>query len=207
MLTCGFSAVEHKSLASSSDSSSPTTPEVAIYTLPNASVDSNDGVPSAPTAPPSVALPRRAGSGTKSAKRALWAITNVEDGPVAPSIDPTSLLEPSDLARPVACAPVDVEALRKAGGKRKKACKGCTCGLAELEKEELAREKGVVEMEDLPKVEQENLRIEAAVRAANKMTPEMKVSSCGSCYMGDAFRCSTCPYLGELIVISSSTCS
>lgn len=160
-----------------------------MYTLSNASVDSD----STSAAPLAVALPRRVGSASKSAKRALWAITSVADSNVTP-IDPTSLLEQEDLVKPIACAPVDVDALRKAGGggKRKKACKGCTCGLAELEKEELAKERGV-DIEDLG----EGLRLEAAVRAANKMTPEMKVSSCGSCYLGDAFRCASCPYRGE----------
>ena len=53
-----------------------------------------------------------------------------------------------------------------------RACKNCSCGRKELE-EELGAE------------------------AAKDMLENGKVeSSCGSCYLGDAFRCETCPYKG-----------
>ena len=87
---------------------------------------------------------------------------------------------------------------------RKKACKGCTCGLAELEAEE---EKNVVLVNVMPDggdggaevVERggERERLLAAAAAAPKAT-----SSCGNCYLGDAFRCSGCPYLGKCLPLS-----
>ncbi|KAL0476635.1 hypothetical protein AKO1_014958 [Acrasis kona] len=65
-------------------------------------------------------------------------------------------------------------------GITKKACKNCTCGLAEKEiKEEQDKR------EDLKKV----------IIDAGGVDTEVK-SSCGSCYKGDAFRCASCPYLG-----------
>lgn len=78
-------------------------------------------------------------------------------------IDSDLLLKEDDLKKP------DPTSLKVCGttGKRK-ACKNCSCGLAE----ELEQEKQV---SDAP--------------------PPVK-SSCGSCYLGDAFRCASCPYLG-----------
>jgi hypothetical protein len=75
-------------------------------------------------------------------------------------IDEDELLDESDLEKP------DDLSLRvcTTTGKRK-ACKDCTCGLAE--------------------------------ELSNKTMQEGTVrSSCGSCYLGDAFRCASCPYLG-----------
>lgn len=99
--------------------------------------------------------------GTKTKKASdVWKLNG--DDEEEETINSDDLLDEEDKALP------DPGTLRVCGttGKRK-ACKDCSCGLAE----ELAGEKQ-------PSVNQ------------------IQKSSCGSCYLGDAFRCATCPYLG-----------
>ncbi|KZT42889.1 DUF689-domain-containing protein, partial [Sistotremastrum suecicum HHB10207 ss-3] len=123
----------------------------------------------------------------KAAKKALWSLNS----PSTPRIDAEKLLTEEDRRRPEACEPPAAGAPR-----RKKACKGCTCGLAEMEAEELQNSQVVFldgaetgKTQVVPLSEKD--RLVAAAAAAPKAT-----SSCGSCYLGDAFRCSSCPYLG-----------
>jgi len=150
----------------------------------------------------SVPLPRRGkpdsqDSGKKATKEALWTLVS----PSTPSIDAEALLTPADRERPAACTP----AASGSAPRRKKACKGCTCGLAEIEKAEEAEQTelaerlkvvlldadGVVEVDATGGVDRERERLKKAAESAKKAT-----SSCGSCYLGDAFRCSSCPYKG-----------
>ncbi|KAJ7068019.1 cytokine-induced anti-apoptosis inhibitor 1, Fe-S biogenesis-domain-containing protein [Mycena amicta] len=124
-----------------------------------------------------------------AAKKALWTLTPAASTPL---IDAEALLTDSDRARPVpTCEPV------KAGTpRRKKACKNCSCGLRELEEAELRASKvvvldGAVDGEAVEVSQEERQRLVNAASAAPKAT-----SSCGSCFLGDAFRCASCPYLG-----------
>ncbi|XP_053934627.1 anamorsin [Cuculus canorus] len=77
-------------------------------------------------------------------------------------LDSDELLDSEDLKKP---DPLSLRAPSCKEMGKKKACKNCTCGLAE----ELEQEK--------------------------KKNSQPK-SACGNCYLGDAFRCASCPYLG-----------
>ncbi|XP_060066402.1 anamorsin homolog [Ylistrum balloti] len=92
----------------------------------------------------------------------VWKLSSMDmmDGDVE-MVDDDDLLDEEDLKKP---DPASLKA--DCGGRaKKKACKNCSCGLAE-------------ELEGLaPK-------------------PKTATSACGSCYLGDAFRCASCPYLG-----------
>lgn len=90
------------------------------------------------------------------------------EGPVSADklLDEDEILTEADKKKPER-----TEVTTDGEAKPKKACANCTCGLAdELEKE--AKEK-----------------IKKPDESAAK-------SSCGSCYLGDAFRCASCPYRG-----------
>ncbi|XP_026221973.1 anamorsin [Anabas testudineus] len=98
-------------------------------------------------------------------------------------VDSDTLLDEDDLKKPDPSS-LKAPSCGEGAGKKKKACKNCTCGLAE-ELEQESRE---------------------------KQTPNLPKSACGSCYLGDAFRCASCPYLGmpafkpgEKIVLDNTT--
>ncbi|KAH9814650.1 cytokine-induced anti-apoptosis inhibitor 1, Fe-S biogenesis-domain-containing protein [Melampsora americana] len=173
-ITQSFNQSKVESMMNSSQlskvSSSPSPDECLLFTA-SAPISTTSN-PTSSTVP--LNLPK------KSLKASLWSFTPTSDTDL---IDESTLLTAEDLIKPstngeVACNPKKV----------KKACKNCTCGLRELE---------LMDENDLPF----NLK----VNGANKPLTEGKVgvkgaatitSSCGSCYLGDAFRCSGCPYLG-----------
>lgn len=145
---------------------------------------------SATVAPAAVSVPLRRRD--TSSKKVLWTLNS----PSTPSIDAEALLTPADRERPIpTCEPFNASAPR-----RKRACKNCSCGLAEIEAEELKQSKvvmldGKVDGSAVEMSQSEKDRLINAAKAAPKAT-----SSCGSCFLGDAFRCASCPYLGQSIL-------
>ncbi|XP_068639856.1 anamorsin homolog [Aristolochia californica] len=81
-------------------------------------------------------------------------------------IDEDSLLTEEDMKKPQLPDVGDCEV-----GSTRKACKNCTCGLAE--------------------VEEKAVKIDLSEEQLNN--PQ---SACGNCGLGDAFRCGGCPYKG-----------
>jgi len=82
-------------------------------------------------------------------------------------VDESSLLSEADLAKPNLVDDCEL-------GATKKACKNCTCGRAEQEAGQVEKPRITLAMLENPAVN----------------------SACGSCALGDAFRCGGCPYKG-----------
>jgi hypothetical protein len=165
-------------------------------------------------------LPLRRKLGNKlsssSNKKALWSVTAAQDVPL---IDQNTLLSEAEKLAPSAARrdDCDIESALATGSKKKKACKGCTCGLRELEEEEeqsrqAALSQGIVQLDasdmDMPEGSNglEKTEVTETMVDEHGITRVIKrvkvdtsgaTSSCGSCFLGDAFRCSSCPYLGE----------
>lgn len=117
-------------------------------------------------------------------------------------IDEDTLLTEEDLKRPVvvrkspASMPrivlifVSAPECAPRAGKRRRACKDCTCGLAQK-----------IAAEDAAKRQDADqglqaLKLDADDLAEVDFTVQGKVGSCGNCSLGDAFRCDGCPYIG-----------
>ncbi|GAA5932551.1 hypothetical protein JCM3775_005955 [Rhodotorula graminis] len=136
-----------------------------------------------------MALPTRK---SRAAKASLWAFTTAaaSSGAATPTIDESTLLTDADLERPTLVKREDCDVKRT-----RKACKNCTCGLSEI----LLDEKEDDDLVQAGFAAQPNATVEGASTATKPKARKIKsgvTSSCGNCYLGDAFRCGSCPYLG-----------
>lgn len=104
----------------------------------------------------------------------IWAaaLSAEANGASVALVDEDELLEGDGIeaGNSVECGPVKTA--------KRKPCKNCTCGLAEMVDEE----------EDATSKKTEGPS-PVAMEEGNK-------SACGNCSLGDAFRCASCPYLG-----------
>ncbi|KAI5960698.1 DRE2 [Candida margitis] len=99
------------------------------------------------------------------------------------------------------------------GKRRRKACKDCTCGLKELEeleddKQQTLQNSILGKMAQSASLEAEKIEARLKQKQGEKIkfkeedlteidfTVKGKTGGCGSCALGDAFRCDGCPYLG-----------
>ncbi|KAL4785008.1 Fe-S cluster assembly protein dre2 [Aspergillus varians] len=101
-------------------------------------------------------------------------------------IDEDTLLSADDLNReiiqPLECRPK--------AGKRRRACKDCSCGLAaQIEAEDKERRETADKSLNVMKLETDDLN-------ELDFTVQGKTGSCGNCALGDAFRCDGCPFIG-----------
>ncbi|KAF9738650.1 electron carrier [Paraphaeosphaeria minitans] len=101
-------------------------------------------------------------------------------------VDEDDLITEEDMARPFVQPPE----CRPKAGKRRRACKDCTCGMKEkLEAEDVAKRATADKTLNTMKLGADDL-------TEVDFTVQGKVGSCGNCALGDAFRCDGCPYIG-----------
>ncbi|CAI4045307.1 electron carrier DRE2 SKDI_11G2790 [Saccharomyces kudriavzevii IFO 1802] len=100
------------------------------------------------------------------------------------SIEEEDLIDEDDSSKPM----ITMITCGKSKTKKKKACKDCTCGMKEQEEREI---NDLRSQQDKVVKFSENELTEIDFTIDGK-----KVGGCGSCSLGDAFRCSGCPYLG-----------
>lgn len=182
----------HQLLSQSSFAPLLPTPSTSIIAYTSPSTPSAPSAPSAPTATGARPLNLKRRTTDKAKRSALWAL----DSPLLPD-GGKSLLTAEDKAQPICTLP-DPEGKPV---KRRRACKDCTCGLKEQnEAEDAASQSQAFFLEgddDIP----EHMRTATAgtekVWPTEKRAEAKKTSSCSSCYLGDAFRCNSCPYLGK----------
>lgn len=82
--------------------------------------------------------------------------------------------------------------------KKRRACADCSCGLKEqLEDEEKkTRDEADAKLAKIKEDYAKDATLDMDELAEIDFTIKGKVGSCGSCYLGDAFRCAGCPYIG-----------
>lgn len=142
-----------------------------------------------------VPLRRKQAGGAATKKAALWATepeTQISQEALMAGA-PTGPRKREDCTVDLSAPPA----------RRKRACKGCTCGLRELQEEE-ERTGSIVKLDQgelgggRSEVETTVTGPDGQPRTVKKVQVDTRgaTSSCGSCFLGDAFRCSTCPYLG-----------
>ncbi|KAJ6137387.1 hypothetical protein N7471_003873 [Penicillium samsonianum] len=156
-----------------------------------------------PNFDPSAAVPLKFGLKKKNKPTPPTAVPSIPTGLVAPMgidspatnhdrdeddelINEDTLLSEEDLTRPIMPPP---ECQPKTG-RRRRACKDCTCGLADkIEAEDKERRENADKELNVMKLDTGDL-------TELDFTVEGKTGSCGSCALGDAFRCDGCPYMG-----------
>ena len=158
-------------VASAGVSADSVTEALVLAGFVSVSTDSNGTISAkTPSFAKSVPLKRRKKKekSAESAKKVWQLVAEDDDGDYDVEDEDALLDETEGVLAEAAKEREDCATAVKAG--RRRACKDCTCGLRDMEGNEVP-----------PKDDEE------------AAPPE---SACGNCSKGDAFRCATCPYLG-----------